>query len=63
MENALESLPGQIIPNITVSETRPSEGETNYMITFHQEFTHLAGDQVRLVSFVLGVVALQLCIL
>jgi hypothetical protein len=48
VENALESLPGQIIPNITVSETRPSEGETNYMITFHQEFTHLAGDQAEL---------------
>ena len=47
-ENALEALPGQIIPNVTVSETRRSEAETKYMLTFHQEYTHLSGDQAEI---------------
>jgi len=31
-----------------VSETRRSEAETKYMLTFHQEYTHLSGDQAEI---------------
>ena len=43
-----QALPGQIIPNVTVLETRQSEAETKYMVTFHQEYTHLSGDQAEI---------------